>query len=392
MDTTYLKEIIDEAIQRGGGLMVNMDGKPAAVVMTVEKYNQIVSGAQNPAVGPQTAVLEPKPEKEDYHSNNNKKILVTGGAGYIGAHAVRELIKTGYEVVIIDNLSSGKRENIHPGAKFVEGDISDYSLLKDIFTSEKIYAVMHFAASIEVEESVREPQKYLQNNTLSTANLLAAMSEFGVNKIIFSSTAAVYGNQDIMPIEETAKVQPNNPYGYSKLLAERVIKYYSHFANFQAVIFRYFNACGCDFDGSIIPTHQSHLIPLVMEVAAKKRPEIKVYGNDYDTSDGTCVRDYVHVLDIARAHTVALEKMEGVENYRIFNIGTGRGFSVLEVIGKAAEVLNKIIPMEIAPRREGDAVVTIADNAKIKQELGFELQFSDLETIIKTSWFVTNNR
>jgi UDP-glucose 4-epimerase len=383
MDKTYLQNLIEEAKSRGGGLIVNQDNKPAAVVMTVEKYNELLVKAgvqQNGQVETQNEM------EEDFHSNNNKKILVTGGAGYIGSHVVRELVKSGYEVIVIDNLSSGKREHVPSEVKFVEGDLADTNLLRDIFASENIYAVMHFAASLEVEESVREPQKYLQNNALNTANLLQVMAEFNVKKFIFSSTAAVYGNQEISPIQETAKVQPNNPYGYSKLLSERIIKYYCHFMDFHAVIFRYFNACGADFDGTIKPTHDSHLIPIVIEAAMGKRSFINVYGSDYSTADGTCVRDYVHVLDIARAHVLVLDKMDHVENYRIYNIGTGTGSSVLEIINQASQILNKPIPMESAPRRAGDSVVTVADNAKIKQDLGFELEYSDLRTIIKTTW------
>jgi len=378
-----LENLISEAHNRGGGLILSQGGRPAAVVMTVDKYNEILTSNQVQVTSNMTKTM---PEEADFHSNNNKKILVTGGAGYIGSHTVRELLKNGYEVLVIDNLSSGKLQNIPEAAQFLEGDLADTNFLKDVFASERIYAVMHFAASIEVEESVREPQKYLHNNTLNTANLLGVMSEFGVKKFIFSSTAAVYGEQEVMPINEHAKLQPNNPYGYSKLLAERIIKYYCHFAGLQSIIFRYFNACGCDFDGAIRPTHQSHLIPIVMETAMGTRPALKVYGNDYETADGTAVRDYVHVLDIARAHVLALEKLGSFESYEIYNIGTGNGKSVMEVVNTTKKVLGKGIPTEFAPRRAGDAPTTVADNSKIKNELGFELEYSDLETIIKTSW------
>ena len=381
MDNSYLEELIREANIRDGGLILSQNDQPAAVVMTVHKYNELLqksSSHQNRAMQSIQA--------EDFHSNNNKTILVTGGAGYIGSHAVRELLKTGYGVVIVDNLSTGKRNNVPEGVKFYEGDIADTNFLRDIFASHKIYAVMHFAASIEVEESVAYPEKYLENNMLNTARLLSVMNEAAVKRIIFSSTAAVYGNQDVMPISEYAKVQPNNPYGYSKLLAERTIKYYCHFSGFQAVVFRYFNACGCDFDGSIIATHTSHLFSRIMEVAGGIRPFIAINGTDYNTVDGTCVRDYVHVLDIANAHVLALEKIDTTENYRIYNIGTGKGSSVLEVIQAVSESINRIIPMEQGPRRPGDAFATVADNSKIREDLGFELKYSDLETIAKTSW------
>ena len=381
MDISYLQDLIEEAKARGGGMVVNENDKPAVVVMTVEKYNELITNPKAPMADPHS---QPQVE-EDFHSNNNKKILVTGGAGYIGAHVVRELQKSGYETVVLDNLSTGKRRNIPEGVKFIEGDLGDTNLLRDLFLTERFYAVMHFAASIEVEESVSEPQKYLKNNVLNTANLLSVMSEAGVGRLIFSSTAAVYGEPETIPITEFAKLQPTNPYGYSKLLAERVIKYFCHFSGINAVIFRFFNACGCDFDGGIKPTHESHLMPIVMEAAMGKRPVLKIYGNDYDTLDGTCVRDYVHVLDIARAHVMALEKMGSSGHYEIFNIGSGTGRTVLEVVQTAAAVLGKEIPIEIAPRRPGDSAVTVADNTKIKRELGFELEFSDLGTIIKTS-------
>lgn len=372
MNKAYLQELIEETKNRGGGMVINQNNKPVVVVMTVDRYNDVLT--KNNFM----------PE-EDYHSNNNKHILVTGGAGYIGAHTCRELLKAGYQVVVLDNLSTGKRQNIPEGATFVEGDLANIDLLNKIFTEHQIDSVMHFAASIEVEESVSEPKKYLQNNTLNTATLLGVMAEHNVKKFIFSSTAAVYGNQEIMPILETAKVQPNNPYGYTKFLAEKMVKYYCQYMGFKAVIFRYFNACGCDVDGSIAPTHHSHLMPIVMEAAAGKRT-LKIYGNDYGTPDGTCVRDYVHVLDIAAAHVLAVEKISAQESWQVYNIGTGNGESVLDVVNATKEVLQKDVSTEFSPRRAGDAVITVADNTKITKDWGFKPQFSDLETIIKTTW------
>lgn len=383
MDNFYLQELINEAYLRGGGMVLNVGEAPAVVVLTVERYNQIMNQSKT-----QTDLLtavETKP------ATAKQKVLVTGGAGYIGAHAVRELLKAGYEVVVMDNLSAGKRENLPTGAKFVEGDLGDVGLLQDLFAMEKFSAVMHFAASIEVEESVSNPEKYFENNAINTAKLLSVMKEYEVNNIIFSSTCAVYGEQTVMPINEGAKLSPVNPYGYSKLIAERIIKYYCQFSGLRAIVFRYFNACGCDFLGDIQPTHSTHLIANVMSVAAGKQEAITVFGKDYQTFDGTCIRDYVHVLDIAQAHVAALRKIEQGEAYRIYNIGTGRGSSVLEVINKTAELLNKIIPMEAGPRRSGDAPVLIADNSKLKTELGYELKYSDLETIINTSWKQTMN-
>lgn len=380
MDNTYLQELIEEAQKRDGGLLLNFNDKPAVVVLTIEKYNEII---QKSEIGnPKSNTIE---QEDPTGYFNGKTVLVTGGAGYIGSHLVRELIKAGYEVVILDNLSTGRRENLDARAMFIEGDIKDLNLLRDIFATYEISAVFHLAASLEVEESVAFPEKYFENNVTNTARLLQAMNEAGVKKIIFSSTAAVYGEPDEVPVKESAPLKPNNPYGASKLLAERVIKYYCTYLGFKAVIFRYFNACGCDYDGLIKPTHDTHLLANVLS-AARTGQQIKVFGNDYLTRDGTCIRDYVHVLDIAKAHLKAIDKIGQGENFNIYNIGTGRGQSVQEIIQTTSEILNRIIPMEIAPRRPGDAAVTIADNTKLLQELGYQLQHSDLQTIVSTGW------
>ncbi len=370
-------------------MVLNYNDSPAVVVLTVDKYNQLmtqqtplISGIEDPIAAP---LVESRQAVQEI-AEKPKNILVTGGAGYIGSHAVRQLLQAGHKVVIVDNLSTGKRSNIPEGTIFLEGDIADTNFLRDVFAAHSFDAVMHFAASIEVEESVKYPQKYFENNVVNTQKLLAVMAEANVKNIVFSSTAAVYGEQVVVPIAENARLQPNNPYGYSKLLCERILKYYSNYLGFHTVVFRYFNACGCDFDGGITPTHESHLIPIVMQTAMGKRPYITVYGTDYKTHDGSAVRDYVHVLDIARAHVLALDYFETAELYQLYNIGSSHGSSVLEIINKASEVLNRIIPMEIGPRRAGDAEVTIADNRKIKEALGFELRYSDLETIIKTTW------
>lgn len=355
--------------------MLNLDDKPAAVVLTVDKYNQILNGAA-PAVD----------RNELASPGEGRQVLVTGGAGYIGAHLVRQLLAAGFRVTVIDNLSSGRREHVPPEATFVEGDLADLNLLRDLFASNHFETVCHMAASIEVEESVKEPHKYYQNNVANLSNLLLAMHEAGVGNLVFSSTAAVYGEQQSIPIKETAQTLPNNPYGATKLLGEQMIKYFCDHAGMRAIVFRYFNACGCDYDGGIAPTHESHLVPIVLQVAAGQRQYIEVYGNDYGTFDGTCVRDYVHVLDIAAAHVIALDRMLDGENFRVYNIGTGKGLSVLQIINSAAETLNRIIPMEIGPRRPGDAPATVADNSKLAADFGFSPQHSDVATIVNTSW------
>ncbi len=377
-----MEDLIAEVKQRGGGILLSVHEKPEAVVLTLEKYNELISESANKLIS--------QSENQKISNSENEKIsctvLVTGGAGYIGAHVARSLLKAGHKIVVLDNLSTGKRENIPAEAKFIEGNVGDMNLLRDVFANEHIDFVIHMAASIEVGESVEKPGDYLSNNVLNTAVLLKAMDESGVKKIVFSSTAAVYGQQQEMPIRETASLDPNNPYAYSKFLAEKLIEYYCQFSGFQAVVFRYFNACGTDFDGSISSAHESHLIPNVLKVARGEKPHLTVFGNDYDTFDGTCVRDYVHVLDIAQAHTAAILHMPELDNFSVINIGTGRGYSVEQVVNCASEILNRIIPMEIGPRRIGDAPVTVANDERMKNLLRFSLKYSDLETIIKTSW------
>jgi UDP-glucose 4-epimerase len=352
-------------------MILNFEGKPAVVVLSIDRYNNIVNNK---------AVLE--------QSMNKGKVLVTGGAGYIGGHLVHELVSAGYQVVILDNLSTGKRENIHAKAIFIEGDLADHNLLQDVFASHKFEAVFHMAASLEVGESVEYPEKYFTNNVVNTYNLLNAMNEANCKKIIFSSSAAVYGEAAASPITEISPLHPNNPYGSTKLLAERAIKFYCEYSGFHAVVFRYFNACGFNLNAKILPTHHSHLIYNVLMVAKGAKPYLEVFGNDYPTFDGTCIRDYVHVSDIVLPHILALEKMQEGKRFEVYNIGTSHGHSVLQVVNSASEVLNKIIPMEVAPRRAGDAASTVADNAKLLKELGYSLKYSDLENMIKTSWEV----
>ncbi len=358
-------------------MVLNLDGEPAVVVLTVERYNLLM----------QKDLITKSQESK---RGKNQKVLVTGGAGYIGGHLVKELIKAGYEVVVLDNLSTGRRENVDEATTFVEGDLADENLLTDLFSNNEFEAVFHLAASLEVEESVREPQKYLENNAIKTFKLLKAMDEAGCRKIIFSSTAAVYGPNENL-IAEISPLKPNNPYGASKLLAERIIKYFCEHMGFSAVVFRYFNACGFAPGTNIVPTHQSHLIYNVMMVAKGEQPNLQVFGKDYNTFDGTCVRDYVHVLDVAYPHILALEKLDFGPMFEVYNIGSGKGSSVEQVANTAAEVINKIIPMEIAPRRAGDAAITVSDNSKLRTGLGYELKYSNLENIINTSWEVIKN-
>lgn len=316
------------------------------------------------------------------------RILVLGGAGYIGSHTVYELVDAGYEVIVIDNLLTGFKEAVHPQAKFYEGDIRDKIFLDNILSKEKIDGVIHFAASSQVGESMKNPLKYYNNNLCGTEVLLESMVEHGIDKIVFSSTAATYGEPESIPILETARTLPTNCYGETKLSMEKMFKWISKAHNFRYVSLRYFNACGAHPNGKIGEAHnpETHLIPLVLQVPNGKREYISVFGNDYDTKDGTCVRDYIHVNDLAQAHILAMEYLSKGGESNIFNLGNGVGFTVKEVIETARKVTNHTIPIREEERRAGDPSVLIASSEKARKVLGWKPQYADLETIISTAW------
>lgn len=316
------------------------------------------------------------------------RILVLGGAGYIGSHTVYELVDAGYEVIVIDNLLTGFKEAVHPQAKFYEGDIRDKIFLDNILSKEKIDGVIHFAASSQVGESMKNPLKYYNNNLCGTEVLLESMVEHGIDKIVFSSTAATYGEPESIPILETARTLPTNCYGETKLSMEKMFKWISKAHNLRYVSLRYFNACGAHPNGKIGEAHnpETHLIPLVLQVPNGKREYISVFGNDYDTKDGTCVRDYIHVNDLAQAHILAMEYLLKGGESNIFNLGNGVGFTVKEVIETARKVTNHTIPIREEERRAGDPSVLIASSEKARKVLGWKPQYADLETIISTAW------
>ena len=316
------------------------------------------------------------------------RILVLGGAGYIGSHTVYELVDAGYEVIVIDNLLTGFKEAVHPQAKFYEGDIRDKIFLDNILSKEKIDGVIHFAASSQVGESMKNPLKYYNNNLCGTEVLLESMVEHGIDKIVFSSTAATYGEPESIPILETARTLPTNCYGETKLSMEKMFKWISKAHNLRYVSLRYFNACGAHPNGKIGEAHnpETHLIPLVLQVPNGKREYISVFGNDYDTKDGTCVRDYIHVNDLAQAHILAMESLSKGGESNIFNLGNGVGFTVKEVIETARKVTNHTIPIREEERRAGDPSVLIASSEKARKVLGWKPQYADLETIISTAW------
>ena len=317
------------------------------------------------------------------------KILVLGGAGYIGSHTVYELIDAGAEVVIIDNLQTGFIEAVHPEAKFYQGDLRDRDFLESVLNAETdIDAVIHFAANSLVGESMVDPLKYYDNNLCGTKVLLDALVAHGIDKIVFSSTAATYGEPERVPILESDRTEPTNTYGETKLSMEKMFKWVGKAHGLRYVSLRYFNACGAHVSGSIGEAHnpETHLIPLILQVPNGKRKYISIFGNDYDTKDGTCVRDYIHVTDLAQAHILAVKYlMEGNES-NIFNLGNGVGFTVKEVIETARKVTGHPIPAVEEERRAGDPAVLIASSDKAKEVLGWRPEHADLEEIIATAW------
>lgn len=315
-------------------------------------------------------------------------VLVVGGAGYIGSHVVRELLDKGEDVVIVDNLQTGHRKALDKRAKFYEGDTRDTEFLNEVFENEDIDSVIHFAANSLVGESMEVPLKYYDNNLFGTMNLLNSMLEHGVDKIVFSSTAATYGEPEKVPIEETDRTQPTNPYGETKLAMENMIKWTANANPLDFVSLRYFNACGADQSGEIGEDHspESHLIPLILQVPLGKREKISIYGDDYDTKDGTCIRDYIHVSDLADAHIRALDYLRNGGKSDIFNLGSGEGFSVKEMIDAAREVTGHPIPAEVVPRRAGDPAVLIAKSDKAREILGWQPQKDDVKVIIEDAW------
>ncbi|MCI7499913.1 MAG: UDP-glucose 4-epimerase GalE [Oscillospiraceae bacterium] len=316
------------------------------------------------------------------------RILVLGGAGYIGSHTALELVKAGNEVVIADNLVTGYRKAIPKGAKFYEGDLRDSDFLDNLFHQEKIDAVIHFAAYSLVGESVTNPLKYYDNNLYGTKVLLEAMVKNHVGKIVFSSTAATYGEPENIPILESDRTCPTNPYGETKLAMEKMFKWTAEAHGLRYVSLRYFNACGADESGTIGEAHnpESHLIPLILQVPNGKRETISIYGTDYDTPDGTCIRDYIHVTDLAQAHILAVQYLNNGGESDIFNLGNGVGYSVREVIETARKVTGHPIPATESSRRAGDPARRVASSEKAKKILGWKPVHDSLEEIIASAW------
>lgn len=314
-------------------------------------------------------------------------ILVTGGAGYIGSHVVCELLSGNEEIIVVDNLQKGHRSAVL-GGKFYQGDIRDKDFMDQVFSKHDIDAVIHFAADSLVGESVTVPLKYYYNNVYGTQCLIEKMVQYGVKHIVFSSTAATYGEPERTPILESDRTLPTNPYGETKLAIEKMLHWCDEAYGVKSVCLRYFNAAGAHKSGKIGEDHrpETHLVPIIMEVATGKRDSIHIFGDDYDTPDGTCIRDYIHVSDLAKAHILALDKLRAGSGSKVYNLGNGEGFSVKQVIECARKVTGQKINSVISPRRPGDPAVLVASSQKIKDELGWKPEENDLETILYSAW------
>ncbi|WP_158792417.1 UDP-glucose 4-epimerase GalE [Granulicella sp. L60] len=314
------------------------------------------------------------------------KILITGGAGYIGGTVTRLLLAAGHSVTVYDNLCHSKRLAVAEKAVFVEGDIADRGLIERTLSEGRFDGVMHFAALIEAGESMKHPEIYFRNNTASTLTLLEAMLATGHDRLVFSSTAACYGEPEKTPILEDAKLQPTNPYGESKLLVEHMLRWMNLVHGFKYASLRYFNVAGAIEGYGEAHEPESHLIPLILDVAMGRREKIKIFGQDYPTKDGTCVRDYIHVRDLAEAHLLALGALSEARSKLIYNIGNGQGFTVREVIESVGRVTGRAIAVEECPRRPGDPAVLVASSERIKDELGWKPQYAELDQIVASAW------
>jgi UDP-glucose 4-epimerase len=315
-------------------------------------------------------------------------ILVCGGAGYIGSHAVSELLDKGEEVIVVDSLQKGHQQAVLEGAKFCIGDLRDEAFLNDVFTAHNIEAVVHFAADSLVGESVENPLKYYDNNVYGALCLLRTMVKHDVKKIVFSSTAATYGEAENFPILENDPTEPTNPYGETKLAIEKMLKWSEQAYGMNYVVLRYFNVAGAHMDGKLGEDHtpETHLIPIILQVALGKREYISIFGEDYDTHDGTCIRDYIHVTDLADAHLLAIDKLRRDGTSGTYNLGNGNGFTVKEVIEAARKVTGHPIPAKTAPRRPGDPAKLVASSEKAMKDLGWQPRYTTLEQMIESAW------
>jgi len=313
------------------------------------------------------------------------KVLVTGGAGYIGSVVVAEMLQKGYEVVVLDNLSRGHRQAVSPGAELVVGDVGDALLLDRIFRERRFDAIMHFAAFLEVGESMQVPERYFRNNSLNTLTLLEAVLKHGIDRFVFSATAALFGEPERTPIVEDDPLHPTNAYGESKLLVEKMLAWFHQIHGLHYASLRYFNAAGATREHGEDHRPESHLIALILQTALGQREHVAIFGTDYPTPDGTCIRDYIHVSDLASAHILVLEALKKQDKL-IYNLGNGNGFSVREVIETARRLTGRRILAKESPRRPGDPAVLVTSSARIQRELNWQPRFPDVETIVRSAW------
>jgi UDP-glucose 4-epimerase len=382
MDSEYLQSLLKAVHEQSGGLVLRVDDKPEAVVLSIEKYNEMILGlaaaASNPTATPEAikeAAPPPKPTT----------ILVTGGAGYIGAHTVRQLLAEGAIVIVLDNLSTGKREYVPTKAHFYEGDICDVQLLQKIFSEHSIDAVFHFAAKVGASESIDQPLDFLEINVEGVATVSRVAAQAGVKSFIFSSTVQVYGNVDASLITEAVPVHPLTPYAHSKVLAEVILQFVAQTTTMRVTVLRYCTVAGMHSEWGIRPNHNMNILSDVLAVAMGQEGVLTIHGNDYATADGTSMVDYIHVQDVAAANMLAIRNL-GTDKFRVYNVGPGKGLSISRLVTLTTEVIERMIPVEIAPRRKGDMAAGITDIQKIKTELEFTPRFSDPANIILSMW------
>ncbi len=370
MEQDYLLQLLALLRQQNGGVVLQQNGKSEAVVLSIERYYELMA----------------KEERLEQPKTDSQTILVTGGAGYVGSYCIKRLLKHGHKVVVLDhNLTESKLQSIPAEAVIVDGDYGDQELLRELFGSHKIDAVFHLASSIEVSESFVKPDFYFLNNVVKSGNLFSIMSEFKVKRLLFSSTCGVYGAGQGLPLKETDELKPMNPYAQSKVLIEELLQYLANWDGFKITVFRSFNAAGCDYESKIISRHDSALVPKIIKVLNGEESQLVISGDKYQTIDGTALRDFIHVLDIARAFHLALDTPQDAQ-YEVYNVGSGTGHTVKQMLDVAVEVTGKMAPMVIGPQRVGDIPVSVSDTTKIKTKLGFVPKYSDPETIFKTTW------
>lgn len=378
MDSTTLQELLDAVQAQNGGLVLKQGDTPQAVVLSVAKYQDLLANSKKKASGKEGETVTAGPK-------NEMRVLVTGGAGYLGSCVVRELLADSAKVVVLDNLSTGKKDHLPKEAVFVQGDVNDTALVTKVLKEHSINAITHLAAKLNTGEGEEDGAKHLKANLQGTCSVLESASSCGVGNFVFSSCYDIYGVQDKVPIPESANTAPRDPYGTSKLLAEQLVAYYTEFLGVRATVLRLFTVCGSVKEWGVKDTKEHHLLPRIVKTAKGQMEKVQVLGGDFATPDGSAIVDMVHVKDASRAFVLALKKLEG-RNFKVYNVGTGKGWSVKEIINVFAEVTGRMIPMEISSRKAGSPAVNIADTRLAKEDLGFTAETLSLQDIITEIW------